>query len=144
MEQRKTNAISTLISGSITVLSFIAFFASANYYSRALERVDFLEQAQQAATVGAARDALERGMPWVEKHFAGKSELRIWQSNLDYLKEQPQQDLIPYQIKESLADNTDDIYSYIQPGSFWLIVSLVSIAGVVFFGWLTAKQILIL
>ena len=94
---------------------------------RAQEQVDFLAEAEQAATVGAARDALERGMPWLEEHFVDSPEMRIWQSNLDYLIEQPQQALLPSQIKQSISQNSEAIYNDFYPGRLWDAVRLSSI-----------------
>lgn len=83
---------------------------SKRNYNRADAKLDFLEQAQQAATVEPARKALEKGKPWMEENFADSVELTIWQSNLNYLKTQSPQALIPDQIKQSIVDNAEYIY----------------------------------
>lgn len=99
MNRTKADKQLILISVWFCLFLLMAHIISGKLYDRAIDKVDFLEEARQAATVGAVRDALERGNPWVQKHFIGESELRIWQSNLEYLNKQPRQALIPSQMK---------------------------------------------
>lgn len=120
---KKRVEISFLVSLFFFILSIIAPICR----DRAIAEVNFLEEARQAATVGTARDALKIGTPWVQKYFAEESELRIWQSNLNYLKEQPRKALLPPQIKSSISDNTKDIYKEYEPGKFWASIWSLSI-----------------
>ena len=95
---------------------------SGNRYQQDSKQIEFLEEVEQSATVDAATDALERGMPFLEKHFADSMELRILQSNLDYLKQQPPSTLVPLQIKESISVNANSIhYEFTSGGSLYLV-----------------------
>ena len=100
---------------------------SGNRYQQDSKQIEFLEEVEQSATVDAATDALERGMPFLEKHFAGSMELRILQSNLDYLKQQPPQTLVPPAIKESISTNGDRIHDEFTENEPWDSIFLVSI-----------------
>ena len=114
-----------LFSLSATIVSFIK---SENHYRRAAEQIEFLKEAERSATVDAATDALERGMPFLEEHFADSMELRILQSNLDYLQQQPPQTLVPAQIEESISVNGDRIYDEFTSGEPWDSIFIVSLA----------------
>ena len=107
---------------------------SNKFYNRAKEPLEFLEEAEQAVTVDGARKALEKGMPLLKEHFADTLEIKVWQSNLNYLKEQPPQTLLAPQIAESIKSNAEDIYQGYSPGTAWGIVNFISalILGLIF------------
>ena len=107
-----------------TLFIFGVFLVSNKFYDRAWEKIDFLDEAEQAATVNVATNALERGLPWLEEHFADTVEIRVWQSNLNYLKKQPPQTLVSPQIKKSIAKNSEAIYSKFSPGLFWDVIRI--------------------
>lgn len=143
MNRAKTKNDKTLLKFSLllSLFFFLLSIIAPTGRDRAINKVDFLKEARQAATIGAARDALETGSPWVQKHFAGESELRIWQSNLGYLSQQPRQALIPLQIKQSISDNTKDIFNEYNPGEFWVFIWTFSIFALFGCGGLTAMLI---
>ena len=107
----------TIVSGTV----------SGKHYNRAKKQLEFLKEAENAATVDAAEDALERGMPLLEKHFANSMELRILQSNLDYLQQQPPNTLIPPAIEESISINSDRIHNDFTTNEPWDSIFFVSI-----------------
>lgn len=143
MNRARTKTDKTLIKISLLVslFFFITSIIASIYSDRAIAEVNFLEEARQAGTVGASLAALETGTPWVQKHFAGESELNIWQSNLDYLREQPRQALLPLQIKQSISDNTKVIYREYNPGVFWMFVLGFSIFALFCCGGFTAMLV---
>ena len=98
-------------------------YTSYDKYNRAQQQIDFLQEAQQAATVDAARAALERGEPWLEKHLADSAQLRIWHSNIDYLKEQPELTLLDPIIKKSISKNAIAVKASFATGWLWLFPS---------------------
>lgn len=102
---------------------------SGNRYQQDSKQIEFLEEVERSATVDAATVALERGMPFLEKHFPGSMELRILQSNLDYLKQQPPQTLIPPAIKESISINGDRIHHEFTSNEPWNSILIVSIGA---------------
>lgn len=99
--------------------TIVSGIISQNHYRRAKKQIEFLEEVERAATVDAAEDALERGMPLLEKHFAGSMELRILQSNLDYLQQQPPHTLVPSAIEESISVNSDRIHNEFTSSEPW-------------------------
>ena len=141
MSRTKADKQLILISVWFCLFLLITSIISGKLYARATAKLDFLEEARQAATVGAVRDALERGTPWVQKHFMGESELRIWQSNLEYLSEQPRQALIPSQMKKSVSSNTKDIFSEYNPGGLWEFILIFSIGMLPICAFITLAMI---
>lgn len=111
--------ITTIVSGIVSI----------NHYNRYLKQIEFLKEAERAATVDIATDALEKGIPFLKEHFANSMELRILQSNLDYLKQQPSQTLIPPRIKESISINADNIHYEFISNEPWLLVFAVSMGA---------------
>ena len=114
-----------LFSLSATIVSGIVF---GNRYSRYLKQTKFLKEADRSATVDAATSALERGMPFLEEHFADSMEIRILQSNLNYLQQQPSQTLIPSRIKKSISINADNLHSDFIFDEPWLLVFSISLS----------------
>lgn len=103
--------------------SGIIFSTKAN---RAATETDFISEARQAATVDAAVNALDRGFPWLEEHFANTVDLRIWQSNLNYLKQQPSNALLSPQIQESIRSNANSIKLSWAAGGWWAFIAIES------------------
>ena len=100
---------------------------SDKFYDRAKEPVEFLEEAKQAVTVDGAKKALEKGLPLLEEYFPDTVEIKVWQSNLNYLKEQPPQTLLAPQMAESIEDNAEDIYYGYSPGKVWGVINIISL-----------------
>ena len=125
MSQKNANIISALCILAfpfLLVTTIVSGIVSGSRYLQAIKQIEFLKEVERSATVDTATDALERGMPFLEKHFADSMELRILQSNLDYLKQQPPQTLVPLQIKESISVNANSIhYEFTSGGSLYLV-----------------------
>ena len=113
-------------------LSMIIFFVSltiisSNKFLRMSAGTNFLYEARQAATVEVARNALEKGEPLLIERMPNTLELKIWQSNLKYLREQPALSLLSPQIEKSIDSNVDNIEYSKEMGFGWMIIAVASI-----------------
>ena len=114
-----------------SVLCFICGISSYHHYNSIRKQVYFLSEAEQAITVGAAKNALLRGIPWLEEHLADSAELRIWQSNLDYLNQQPESTLVAPEMKQSISKNINAIDNNSAAGKFWMYITILFAFGTI-------------
>ncbi len=70
----------------------------------------FIERASKAGTTGIARIELARGVNWLEANYSVESfEYRDLKENLDYLKKQPENTIMPGAITGSISSDIEKI-----------------------------------
>lgn len=76
-----------------------------NQYSQ--ECKIFLEKAAYAGTIGVAQDELKVAVNWLKVNYSTQAfEYKDLKANLDYLKKQPKDLLVPVTIKDSIKQNS--------------------------------------
>ena len=136
--QTKCRKKNRLINLSVAIFCSSLSIISFNNYFQMTAEIDFVQEVHQAVTVDAARNALVRGEPWLTEHLPNTAKLRIWQSNLNYLREQPALSLLPPQIKASIDSNANSVEYSRATGWWWIYVGsgCFSIAAGAFWSWL--------
>jgi hypothetical protein len=67
----------------------------------------FLERAGYAGTIGVAQDELEVAVTWMRTNYSTQTfEYKDLKANLDYLKQQPKEGVVPIAIKDSIKQNS--------------------------------------
>jgi hypothetical protein len=67
----------------------------------------FLERAGYAGTIGVAQDELEVAVTWMKTNYSTQAfEYKDLKANLDYLKKQPKEGVVPIAIKDSIKQNS--------------------------------------
>ena len=130
--------INQLVLICLTVFFIGSGIISFDIYNSTSSQIDFLSEARQAATVDTATNALSRGLPWLEKHLPDTANLRVWQSNLNYLNQQPSNALLSAEIKESIDSNVSSIALSKATDWWWLVIGMWSffLAGSIIFCFL--------
>lgn len=81
------------------------------YYDAYIQECDiFLERAGNGGTTGVAEEELAKAVKWLKANYSNQTfEYKDLQGNLNYLKKQPNDSLVPVVIKESIKQNTNTI-----------------------------------
>ena len=67
----------------------------------------FLERAGHAGTIGVAQNELEVAVTWMKTNYSTQAfEYKDLKANLDYLKKQPKEEVVPIVIKDSIKQNS--------------------------------------
>ena len=88
-------------------------------HKQANKPLEFLELAEQSATVAYAKKSLEKGLPLLEQEIPDSSQLELWKENLAYLETQPERSLLQKEIAESIEVNAKKIREEIDLGESW-------------------------
>ena len=103
---------------------FLSAFSSLALYcfeqhKQANKPLEFLELAEQSATVAYAKESLKKGLPLLEQEIPDSSQLELWKANLAYLKTQPERSLLQKEMAKSIEVNAKKIREEIDLGESW-------------------------
>lgn len=102
----------TLLGYSLYQSVPLAINAYKSYDKYTQECGVFLERAGKAGTTGVAEEELERVVNWLSVNYSTESfEYKDLKNNLNYLKKQPEDLVLPVVIKDSINQNTTAIRS---------------------------------